>query len=84
MTDRQTHDALRWSWRFLDSSNAQVGPDDLSEQVAIPDDFGSQSDAETWLGEVWRDLFALGVESVTLIRDGAVEYGPMSLRQAER
>ncbi|MEI2787062.1 MAG: hypothetical protein V9E82_15360 [Candidatus Nanopelagicales bacterium] len=44
--------------------------------------FPSQADAETWLGEVWRDLLAGGVESVSLFQEGRVVYGPMSLQPA--
>jgi hypothetical protein len=39
----------------------------------------TQSDAESWLGEKWRALAADGVEQVSLLEDGAVVYGPMSL-----
>jgi hypothetical protein len=45
--------------------------------------FPSQSDAENWFGETWHDLAAAGVDAVTLRRDGAEVYGPMSLRAAE-
>jgi hypothetical protein len=45
--------------------------------------FPSQSDAESWLGEVWQELLHAGVEQVTL-RDGDRKvYGPMSLRPVE-
>jgi len=41
--------------------------------------FPSQSEAETWLGESWRELAAEGVESVTLYEADRLVYGPMSL-----
>jgi hypothetical protein len=41
--------------------------------------FSSQGDAESWLGENWRDLLASGVDQVTLLEEGRIEYGPMSL-----
>ena len=41
--------------------------------------FPTQSDAESWFGEVWHDLSAAGVAAVTLHRDGQKVYGPMSL-----
>ena len=41
--------------------------------------FTTQSDAESWFGEVWHDLSAAGVAAVTLHRDGQKVYGPMSL-----
>ncbi|MFV0463732.1 MAG: hypothetical protein ACK5MP_11155 [Nostocoides sp.] len=42
--------------------------------------FPSQAEAEGWLSESWMELLAAGVEQVTLRRDGALVYGPMSLR----
>jgi hypothetical protein len=44
--------------------------------------FPTQSDAESWFGEVWHDLAAAGVAAVTLHRDGNTVYGPMSLEPA--
>ena len=44
--------------------------------------FPTQSDAESWFGEVWHDLSAAGVAAVTLHRDGQKVYGPMSLEAA--
>ena len=41
--------------------------------------FSSQGDAESWLGENWRELLAAGVDQVTLLEEDRVEYGPMSL-----
>jgi hypothetical protein len=41
--------------------------------------FPSQSDAESWLGEVWRELLEDGVDQVTLFEAGREVYGPMSL-----
>ena len=37
--------------------------------------FASQADAESWLGENWRELLEAGVEQVTLLDDDRVEYG---------
>lgn len=42
--------------------------------------FPSQADAETWLGEVWRELLSAGVDDVSLCDEGRIVYGPMSLR----
>ncbi len=39
----------------------------------------SQADAESWLGENWRELREAGVAQVTLLDSDAVVYGPMSL-----
>jgi hypothetical protein len=44
--------------------------------------FPTQSDAESWFGEVWHELSEAGVAAVTLHRDGEKVYGPMSLDAA--
>ena len=36
--------------------------------------FGSQADAESWIGQAWRELAAAGVTSVILVEDDRVEY----------
>jgi hypothetical protein len=41
----------------------------------------TQGDAETWLGETWRELVDAGVDAVVLLDDGREVYGPMSLHQ---
>jgi len=63
-----------WRWRLEDSAGAEVA----AEGVGSPD-FPSQSDAESWVGEVWRDLLEAGVDSVTLLEGDREVYGPMSL-----
>jgi hypothetical protein len=45
--------------------------------------FPTQADAETWVGESWRDLLDAGVEQVRLLEDDDEVYGPMSLRPVE-
>ncbi|GGL22306.1 hypothetical protein H9L10_07030 [Phycicoccus endophyticus] len=64
----------RWSWSFTGADGGEVtGPPTTT--AAFP----SQSDAESWLGETWRELATAGVASVTLWHDQQVVYGPMSL-----
>lgn len=41
----------------------------------------SQADAESWLGELWRDLAAQGVAQVSLFEDSQFVYGPMPLSE---
>ncbi len=41
--------------------------------------FPSQADAESWVGEFWRGLVEAGIDTVTLVADARVVYGPMSL-----
>jgi hypothetical protein len=62
---------VSWIWR-LESADGTV--------VAAPSPaHASQSDAESWLGEAWRDLADAGVAAVSLLEDGERVYGPMSL-----
>ena len=68
-----------WTWRLEDASGAEVTPsgdavDDLVEQR-----FASQADAESWVGEVFSELAAAGVDQVTLFEHERRVYGPMSL-----
>ena len=66
-----------WHWQLQDAAGAAV----VAEQTA-PDPgprFTSQSDAESWIGEVWLELVAEGVDSVTLLEGEREVYGPMSL-----
>jgi hypothetical protein len=41
--------------------------------------FASQADAESWVGEIWSDLAAEGVDAVVLFEHDRRVYGPMSL-----
>ena len=61
-----------WTWRYETADGSPV-------EDATSQSFPTQSDAESWFGEVWHDLSAHGVASVTLHRDGQKVYGPMSL-----
>lgn len=63
-----------WRWRLEDSSGAEVSP----SGVGTPE-FPSQSDAESWVGEAWRELLDAGVDAVTLFEGDREVYGPMSL-----
>ena len=62
-----------WRWRFHDASGAEVT---LPGAATV---FPSQSDAESWVGEFWRELVDQGVDAVTLVEGDRVVYGPMSL-----
>jgi hypothetical protein len=41
----------------------------------------NQSDAESWLGEHWRELADAGVAQVSLFDGEAKVYGPMPLAE---
>ena len=70
---------MSWTWRLESADGSELPA--LSEP-AVPTQV-SQSDAESWLGEHWRELADRGVAQVTLLNDGALVYGPMSLEPAE-
>lgn len=62
---------MAYHWRF-------TPPDAAPSDPPAPSSFPSQSDAESWVGETWRELSAAGVESVTLV-DGQSTVYDMSL-----
>jgi len=66
---------MSWTWRAEDADRAAVSTGSAANIPSQP----TQSDAETWLGEYWRDLAADGVAGVSLYCDGALVYGPMPL-----
>jgi hypothetical protein len=67
---------MAWTWRYEDADGGEVAPAEAPSAEAFP----TQSDAETWLGENWRELLSSGVEQVTLLDSGREVYGPMGLR----
>lgn len=66
---------MPWNWRY-------EGPD--GQAVSGPaETFGSQADAESWIGQNWRDLAASGVTTVVLVEDDRIEYRMPLLPPAE-
>ncbi|HET8659898.1 MAG TPA: hypothetical protein VFM55_12975 [Micromonosporaceae bacterium] len=64
---------MAWTWRYENPSGRPVdGPRET---------FGSQADAESWIGQTWRELAGSGVTTVVLMEDERVEYR-MSLAPA--
>lgn len=47
--------------------------------VELEQQWHSQGDAETWLGEFYPELRDAGVRSVRLYEEDRLVYGPMSL-----
>jgi hypothetical protein len=68
-----------WHWRFEDASGAVVALEGESAAEYVDAVFPSQGDAESWIGETWSELAALGVAQVTLFEADREVYGPMSL-----
>ncbi len=57
---------MAWTWRYEDAQgSAADGPQET---------FPSQSDAESWVGQSWRELLATGVVAVTLVEDDRTDY----------
>jgi hypothetical protein len=63
-----------WRWRLENSAG-----DEVTSSIAGQSTFPSQSDAESWVGEVWRELAEDGVDAVRLFEGDREVYGPMSL-----
>ena len=68
---------MTFVWRYEDTAGGEKATD------AKPEEFSTQADAETWIGEHWRELLEANVDQVTLLEDGTVLYGPMSLHPVE-
>ncbi|ROQ69534.1 hypothetical protein EDD93_4035 [Streptomyces sp. 840.1] len=68
---------MAWTWRFEKSDGTETEP------ALQPEEFTTQGDAESWIGEYWKELLDGGAAQVTLFDDGTKIYGPMSL-QAEQ
>jgi hypothetical protein len=62
---------MSWTWR-TESADGELVEADVPE-------FSAQGDAETWLGEHYRELADGGVDQVSLLDSARVVYGPMSL-----
>ena len=65
---------MPWSWRYEGADGQPVG--------GPAETFSSQADAESWIGQEWRQLAEQGVAGVVLLEDDRVDYR-MSLLPAE-
>ncbi|HET6860074.1 MAG TPA: hypothetical protein VFH94_23640 [Streptomyces sp.] len=68
---------MAWTWRFEKADGTEVQP------AVVPEEFTTQGDAESWIGEVWKELVEGGADQVVLSEDGAKIYGPMNLHAEE-
>ncbi|MBJ7903330.1 hypothetical protein ABZW47_14205 [Streptomyces sp. NPDC004549] len=62
-----------WTWRFEKADGTEVPP------AVEPEEFTTQGDAESWIGEHWKALLEGGAEQVRLFEESTEIYGPMSL-----
>jgi hypothetical protein len=69
---------MAWTWRYEAPDGSAAQP----EGLPAPEAFPSQSDAESFIGESWRELLEAGVAQVTLYEGDRKVYGPMSLEGA--
>jgi len=69
---------MSWTWSYLRFDDTPVN---VTHNPG--GSFSSQADAESWIGEFWRDLLTEGVDQVSLLEDGCEVYGPMSLHPPE-
>jgi hypothetical protein len=65
---------MSWIWRLEAGDGSELSS---PPSPAHP----NQSDAESWLGENWRELAEAGVAQATLFDDDRKVYGPMSLAE---
>jgi hypothetical protein len=66
-----------WTWRFEKADGTEVEP------AVVPEEFTTQGDAESWIGEYFKELLEGGADQVRLFEDGTQIYGPMSLHAEE-
>jgi hypothetical protein len=67
---------MSWTWRYENADGTTVEP---LPPAAVGEAFPSQADAETYVGEIWRELLDQGVAQVTLFEGDRKVYGPMGL-----
>jgi hypothetical protein len=63
-----------WTWRYEAADGSVIAQEGGAEE------FSSQGDAETWIGEEYKRLLEEGVDKVVLLDDEQVIY-PMSLQE---
>jgi hypothetical protein len=69
---------MPWSWRYEKADGSAIDAPGVGDET-----WTTQADAESWVGESWRSLVESGVDQVSLLEDGRVVYGPMSLHPPE-
>ena len=69
-----------WTWQLEDPTGAPVDPAELGVEVPVVD---NQGDAESWLGENWRDLLERGIATVTLLASPEGGYVAWAIQAPE-
>ena len=57
---------MTWSWRYEAEDGKPVGGPNEA--------FSSQADAESYLGQTWKDRVSDGANTAILLEDDRVEY----------
>ena len=70
---------MSWSWRYETAQGEPVSP----AEAPAAEPFPTRGDAESWLGENYRELLSTGVDQVTLLGDDGEASYTMSLHPAE-
>ncbi len=65
---------MAWTWRYEAADGTVLAAPEGADQS-----FPSQADAESWIGETWRELLEAGVAQVVLLDGDRPVYGPMGL-----
>ncbi|WP_055591121.1 hypothetical protein [Peterkaempfera griseoplana] len=65
---------MAWTWRYEKADGSVVAPAEGQEE------FPTQGDAESWIGESWQQLLEDGVDQAALLDDGTAVY-TMSLHE---
>lgn len=65
---------MSWTWRLEQPDGTELASPEVPPQL-------NQSDAESWLGENWRELADAEVAQVTLFDGDRKVYGPMPLAE---
>ena len=61
---------MAWVWRYENAGGEVVDPDGAPPA----DTFPTQADAETWIGETWRELLEDGVDAILYLSEHAQEF----------
>ncbi len=69
---------MSWTWRYESADGSTAAPDGVEPPAGFP----SQADAESYIGESWRELLDAGVAQVSLFEGDRKVYGPMGLDTA--
>ncbi|AXI77164.1 hypothetical protein [Peterkaempfera bronchialis] len=65
---------MAWTWRYEKADGSVVAPAGGQEE------FPTQGDAESWIGESWQQLLEDGIDQAALLEDGSAVY-TMSLHE---